>query len=470
VFTNAFREPAKVGKQAVVGLRQILMMLHLGICDKEDFPRRTHLTARPKEYRLIGLLERSRHARSTDPRDEVFAFLNLCREEERRSLCPDYMETVAETYARVARVLINRGEAPRLLCNAFLSDSTLQLPSWIPDWSLNNLPLENIAPDINPRTDTEEEWPCAGGNKGEFALNETCDVLQALAYKIDQISYLGPIYKFRENPSITPFDDEHELANTIERILRCRNTPAVNQFTSRESTNSKSPDEAIKELLSPARSEEAANTQRTEDELLQSPVLWSYLSEITTHVTNSTAYSNEDKKEIIWRTMICEREIGTSHRAPPEYYGDWKTYCEVVKMLYLPGSFKQRLKQISWPPHGNQESGTKAQCPKYTEETAPSDASLILDAYERFQRAAHRLCFQLRAGMSSTGLVDMVPHRTEIGDFIVIIKGVCVPFVLRRVDGFDDRFQVVGQAYFYGFMNGEVLQRSALEFDTIFLA
>ncbi|PMD42832.1 hypothetical protein L207DRAFT_391814, partial [Hyaloscypha variabilis F] len=73
-------------------------------------------------------------------------------------------------------------------------------------------------------------------------------------------------------------------------------------------------------------------------------------------------------------------------------------------------------------------------------------------------RAAARFCFQLRESMTSTGIVSMVPHRTEVGDFIVVIKGVCVPMVLREVNGFDGRFQVVGQAYCHGFMNGEILQ------------
>ncbi|KAE9362599.1 HET-domain-containing protein, partial [Stipitochalara longipes BDJ] len=99
------------------------------------FRRRHSLSDRPDKHRLIGLLERSRHARSTDPRDRAFAFLNLCREQERQSLRPDYTETVAETYTRIARFFVSQGEASRLLCNAFLSDSTLQLPTWIPDWS-----------------------------------------------------------------------------------------------------------------------------------------------------------------------------------------------------------------------------------------------------------------------------------------------------------------------------------------------
>jgi hypothetical protein len=183
----------------------------------------------------------------------------------------------------------------------------------------------------------------------------------------------------------------------------------------------------------------------------------------------STAYVYEEKKNIILRTMICEREIGTSRRAPPDYYDDWKTYHEVVRMFYVPGPFKQRVKELSWDFHDNQKSETQVKCPEYNKEAARRVASLKHESYKRFCRAADRLCFQLRTGITSTELVGMVPHRTEVGDFAVIIKGVCVPFILRRVVGFEDRFQIVGQAYFYGFMNGEVLQEPGLGFDTIFI-
>ena len=63
-------------------------------------------------------------------------------------------------------------------------------------------------------------------------MNDTGDVLQARAYKIDQISYLAPIRIYRKDPPWTPFDDELEIANITARKSKCRHTPAVNQDTS----------------------------------------------------------------------------------------------------------------------------------------------------------------------------------------------------------------------------------------------
>src|SRR6201999_1527535 len=53
------------GDNASRSIRQIWLLLNLGIREKG------YLAPTPKGHRLISLLERSRHARSTDPRDRV---------------------------------------------------------------------------------------------------------------------------------------------------------------------------------------------------------------------------------------------------------------------------------------------------------------------------------------------------------------------------------------------------------------
>ncbi|KAG7286760.1 hypothetical protein NEMBOFW57_009076 [Staphylotrichum longicolle] len=150
-------------------LRQIMLMGQLGIYFARNERVEQAMPAWRRDWSLLDLLERSRHAKSTDPRDRVFAFLNLCRERGEKSLGPDYTETVAETYLRVAKFFVEKGgeAVSRLLCNALLSESTLILPSWVPDWSLSNLPFENIAPEPYQG---EIQMPSAGGTEGDFNL------------------------------------------------------------------------------------------------------------------------------------------------------------------------------------------------------------------------------------------------------------------------------------------------------------
>jgi hypothetical protein len=75
---------------------------------------------------------------------------------------------------------------------------------------------------------------------------------------------------------------------------------------------------------------------------------------------------------------------------------------------------------------------------------------------EKFHSEARRFCFHMRVATTKTGYVGMVPQQARAGDIIVVIKGVSVPMIIRRAKAEEESFILVGQAYFYGFMQGEV--------------
>lgn len=59
--------------------------------------------------------------------------------------------------------------------------------------------------------------------------------------------------------------------------------------------------------------------------------------------------------------------------------------------------------------------------------------------------------------------------QDRIGDIVVLIPGVCMPCVLRRLDteGIsttnqtgDDQYQLVGTTYIHGIMDGEFLKKN----------
>ena len=52
--------------------------------------------------------------------------------------------------------------------------------------------------------------------------------------------------------------------------------------------------------------------------------------------------------------------------------------------------------------------------------------------------------------------VGMVPKGTREGDVVVVFWGAETPFVLRPREGLDGReYQIVGECYFCGLMDGE---------------
>jgi len=55
------------------------------------------------------------------------------------------------------------------------------------------------------------------------------------------------------------------------------------------------------------------------------------------------------------------------------------------------------------------------------------------------------------------GEVGMAPCRARPGDKVVVLFGCSIPLVLRRV-GSREAWEVIGEAYIHGWMNGELHQ------------
>jgi hypothetical protein len=58
--------------------------------------------------------------------------------------------------------------------------------------------------------------------------------------------------------------------------------------------------------------------------------------------------------------------------------------------------------------------------------------------------------------MTEKGYMGILPPFTSPGDWICILNGGTVPFVLRQLD--EDYWMLVGECYLHGFMDGEILE------------
>lgn len=61
--------------------------------------------------------------------------------------------------------------------------------------------------------------------------------------------------------------------------------------------------------------------------------------------------------------------------------------------------------------------------------------------------------------VTKRGYVGVVPTRSQVGDVVAVMKGGCVPFVVRKSDraGVNGRWRLVGECYVHGVMRGEGL-------------
>ncbi|KAH7234846.1 heterokaryon incompatibility protein-domain-containing protein [Fusarium redolens] len=75
---------------------------------------------------------------ATDPRDRVFALLNLAGDRDHFDLFPDYSMTVEEVYRGTACKILEQGTIDVLMyCQR--PRKLASLPSWVPDWSMDVL-------------------------------------------------------------------------------------------------------------------------------------------------------------------------------------------------------------------------------------------------------------------------------------------------------------------------------------------
>ncbi|KAL9119286.1 MAG: hypothetical protein Q9187_004161 [Circinaria calcarea] len=95
-----------------------------------------HLKTPGKHYPLIKLLSAFRDLHTTDGRDKIYAFRGLATDVEKTPV-PDYTKPDIYTYHEFAKYFLSQGQGIDLICEAGLNRTSLEVPSWVPDWSFN---------------------------------------------------------------------------------------------------------------------------------------------------------------------------------------------------------------------------------------------------------------------------------------------------------------------------------------------
>ncbi len=69
---------------------------------------------------------------------------------------------------------------------------------------------------------------------------------------------------------------------------------------------------------------------------------------------------------------------------------------------------------------------------------------------------------------SSTGFVGLAPYGTRQGDLIFVVLGADVPFILRPLED-DEGYELIGEAYVQGVMNGETISLDMLPVQDVMI-
>jgi hypothetical protein len=162
---------------------------------------------------------------------------------------------------------------------------------------------------------------------------------------------------------------------------------------------------------------------------------------------------NQPLEEAVWRTIIGDKT--NSERPAPALYGrSLRTAFQHIQdmmqisSLYAPNmmftSSAMENLRTEWG------AGKLLELPKSLEDFQSID--LLYDS-GKFS-SPHVFC------TTKKGYMCMVPPMSKVGDSICLIYGVWVPFVLRASVEDPKRYQLVGDSYVHGIMDGEALELS----------
>lgn len=99
------------------------------------------------------------------------------------------------------------------------------------------------------------------------------------------------------------------------------------------------------------------------------------------------------------------------------------------------------------------------------DDTQPQRRRSLLDDTELHPDTVHNAQHTLALGptsgrvlfLTATGFIGLAPYGTRAGDLVYLILGVSVPYCLRPLPD-NVGFELVGEAYVQGIMQGEALQ------------
>ena len=74
------------------------------------------------------------HCLATDPRDKVYAYLGLANDVH--TIVPDYTASIQRVYTDLVKTYIEKEGNLEIICTHHRGYSTIDLPSWVPDWSI----------------------------------------------------------------------------------------------------------------------------------------------------------------------------------------------------------------------------------------------------------------------------------------------------------------------------------------------
>lgn len=160
----------------------------------------------------------------------------------------------------------------------------------------------------------------------------------------------------------------------------------------------------------------------------------------------------DELPDTIWRTLCADRDE-KGERAPFSYQEAMLHLLELSSKEHEPKSLLDLLDEMS---SIDPEELLEMELPEHVEQFL----TVIRDI------TWNRRTFRIKRNMHIVEtMVGLIPQHAKVGDQICILYGCSVPVVLRKLPTSTDKsdWQLIGEAYVHGIMDGEIMSSSSFK-------
>jgi hypothetical protein len=374
---------------------------------------------------LVSLVAYGSDSQATDPRDRVYALLGLAKDQG-LNYKPDYQCSIGEAYTKLVKQFVQTQKSLDIICFAHIFYSQARaaslgpgLPSWVPDWQVQTeafvVPLMasqstrnqigNFRPVKNITLEDDASCYAAAGDTTPYVrFSDDMRFLYCRGVFVDYVDGVGGLTI--ESRDWTQPSDTLSLQ---EISLQLDNSSSTFNST----RHAKDSEEALRLLHAISRCLVLGRKDR-------------YL-----------AYPTPPFKFGSDLIDLCMEASQRSAEIPPRFQ-DW---YELNRSLLIGGRSLEELCLAAFSTFDSQITGIV-------------DVSDEVSFYLRFRDTTKYMTRRLVT--SELGHIGMGPSRVRKGDRICVLLGCSIPLILRARAG-TTSYEVIGECYLDGFMNGEAL-------------
>lgn len=175
---------------------------------------------------------------------------------------------------------------------------------------------------------------------------------------------------------------------------------------------------------------------------------------------------NPQDQCLLLRGIIFDRirHVGRARKETPmnpdvDVFQTWNLLMELLSPIYVTGKCS------------NVEAYQTTLCADINPETGNRPGSVQLprnfdgtfDHYVLHKLMhSHRYTIRRKLAITEKGYIGLVPAETERGDLVCVLYGGQMPFILRAIEG-SEKYELIGEAYVHGIMDGEALREGIEE-------